>query len=474
MIRYIYKVVNNNMTSRKNKNKKTNKKVEKNMAKNNKNKVEEMEVKGGVVENQETEVKENEVTENEVAVTAETTTENQEQAENQTDDAEQAENQEPSNEEGSEDAGEPKAEDKPEPVKPEPVVRMTAIEKTQLPKTIKWIVKNKEKLNFALAIQRNSVWTSEQKSLFVHSLMYGYPFPPAFAQDNGDGILWLLDGKQRLTTVIEFCEDKFKLHKNTPNVFGHEVANKKFSQLHEDFQDEILSTNFTIHQMRGLTDSERDEMFVRLNKGTPLSKIEQTRAMYSSLIAQIEAIAGLEFFQDHVTIPTNRFADQELILQTAMILDEDHNLKGIGSVQIQKYVAELKLKGELLSDEIFNKFVKADDYLSMVAGDLGTAELKQILKKVNVPMVIVTALRAIEEDVPPTLFGEFLVNFLITNYKRDSDYGIACQAGSAKKENVLVRLQEMDNGYVEFVNKMLNLKGEKKIQSKAKELEEAI
>lgn len=355
------------------------------------------------------------------------------------------------------------------------IIRTTAIDKVHIPRTIKQIVKNKDKLRFDLCIQRNNVWTPEQKSLFVHSLIYGYPFPPAYAQEmEGDSKeLWLLDGKQRLSTIISFCEGGFKLAKKTPKCFGVDIANKKFSELPTEFQEQINDTSFTIYQLRGLTDYERDQTFVRLNKGTPLSKIEQTRAMYSELIEQVETISRLELFQNYVLLSEkakNRFTDQELILQTAMLLDETNENKGIGSVQIEAYVKDLKAKDELLSDNVFNKFVQADDYLSVLANDMSKSEVKQIFKKVNVPMVIITSLKAIANNVSETIFGDFLVDFLDRNYNKDTVYGKACQSGSAKKENVQIRLDEMDKAFVDYVNERLGEEDEK-LQSKHDKLE---
>lgn len=420
-------------------------------------------IKQEEVKNEETEISEEEIEE----IVAQEQETKEETVENET--LEELANTEEEEEERTE---EEEVEEKEEKVK---VERTTAIEKVHIPRTIKQIVKQKDKLNFDLAIQRNSVWTNEQKSLFIHSLIYGYPFPPAYAQDKGDGVLWMLDGKQRLSTVIDFCEDKFKLDKKTPSVFGQEIKGLKFSQLLEDFQDEILSTNFTIYQMRNITDEERDQIFVRLNKGTPLAKMEQTRAMYSQLTEQIEqSVSNLEFFHDHVSIAKNRFADQELILQTAMILDKEHNLKGIGSPQIQKYVLDLKDKGELLSDDVYNSLLSADDYLSQAVSNFTVEQVKSTLKKVNVPMIVVTALSAIKDSVTPDVFGDFLIKFLITDYKKDTDYGVACQAGSAKKENVLIRLTEMDKAYVKFVNNKLKLKGEERIKSNKKEIEQVV
>ena len=76
------------------------------------------------------------------------------------------------------------------------VQRTTAIKKLEEKQTIKQIYKNKEKLRFDLIIQRNNVWKPEQKSLFIHSILYGFPFTNAYAQDTNDGNWWLLDGKQ--------------------------------------------------------------------------------------------------------------------------------------------------------------------------------------------------------------------------------------------------------------------------------------
>jgi hypothetical protein len=361
--------------------------------------------------------------------------------------------------------------DKKEEAKPK-IIRTTSLEKNHIPRNIRKIVKQKEKIRFDLSIQRNSVWSSQQKSLFIHSLIYGFPFPPAYAQDKGDGILWMLDGKQRLSCVIDFVLNEFRLHKSTPKCFNEAIGGKLFKELPEEFREEILSTNFTIYQMVDMTDEERDEMFVRLNRGTPLSKIEQTRAMYSDLISQIEDISKMEFFTNYVLLSKsakNRFTDQELIIQTAMLLDNEHTFRGIGSVQIQSYVNELKEKNELISVDVFNKFVKADNYLSIVCNELSKAELSQIFKKVNIPMIIITAIKADENDVDKSLFGDFLVDFLVKNYSKDSEYSNACQSGSAKKENVVIRINAMDKAFTDFVNGRKD-KGEEKLKSNLEQI----
>lgn len=338
----------------------------------------------------------------------------------------------------------------------EVVERKTAIEKAQTPKTIKWIVKNKSKLRFDLAIQRNSVWKQDQKSLFIHSLMYGFPFPPAYAQDSNDGNLWLLDGKQRLTTVIEFVEDAYPLYQDTPDVFGYKVAGKKFSELPEQFQDEIVDTNFTIWQMKNMTTEERDEMFYRLNNGSALSKLEVTRSMYSELFAEVAEISDLPFFANEISLTPsarNRFVDQELVIQIAMLLDKNYKLKGFGGTHIRDYVTALKENGEVFSEEMVSVYERMSLYLEEAFDGFSKQERAKALKKINVPMVFMQGIEAVDMGMHPEQYGEFVKTFLIDEYTVDSSYGESCQSGSAKKENVSIRLKEIDKAFRKYVKK---------------------
>lgn len=52
--------------------------------------------------------------------------------------------------------------------------------------------------------QRLFRWSIEKKSSFVESLLIGIPVPPAFAYENEDGTWELIDGLQRVSTILEF------------------------------------------------------------------------------------------------------------------------------------------------------------------------------------------------------------------------------------------------------------------------------
>lgn len=335
------------------------------------------------------------------------------------------------------------------------VLRTTQIKRSKEEITIKRLTKMKEKLRFDLALQRNDAWSLEQKSDLIHSIIYGYPIPQVMVQESDDEFLWLLDGKQRLTTILDYCNGEFALSKKTPPALGEKIAGCKFADLNDDLKDYIYDESITFVLIKSLTNPERDELFLRWNSGTPLTKIELTRAMHSDMLNQLDEISDLEFFIDVFPMSTkarNSFIDQEMILQIAMLMDkENHTFKGFGSKQIQQYVINLKSLGKIIPEKIVKEMEEASKYLSMALGGFSLVDRRQILKKLHTPIIFLTAIKAKESDISPKMYGDFIDNFFITNYRVESNYGKSCQAGSPKKENVEIRIREMDKALDGFI-----------------------
>ncbi|MCU0470284.1 MAG: DUF262 domain-containing protein [Arcicella sp.] len=60
--------------------------------------------------------------------------------------------------------------------------------------------------------QREFVWDETKQSKFIESLFLGVPIPPVFvAQTNEEGRLEVIDGSQRIRTVIRFLKNELKL-----------------------------------------------------------------------------------------------------------------------------------------------------------------------------------------------------------------------------------------------------------------------
>ena len=61
-----------------------------------------------------------------------------------------------------------------------------------------------KELNILPDFQRLFRWTVDRKSNFVESRYIGIPVPPIFAYENEDGTWELIDGLQRISTILEF------------------------------------------------------------------------------------------------------------------------------------------------------------------------------------------------------------------------------------------------------------------------------
>lgn len=317
-----------------------------------------------------------------------------------------------------------------------------SLQKAQMTQTVKWVVKNQEKLNFNYSIQRRSVWKPEQKSLLIHSLIYGYPIPPFYALESDDNELYMLDGKQRMSTFIDFVEGKFALTE-LPKIEGINISGLTFEQLTEEFRDEILSTNLNIYRFKNITDEEIENLFFRLNNGTPLSKIELTRSIAGTEIMNfVNKVSSEPFFKESIAITEsgrNRFIDQELILQiTALVINNSEPISFSGN-DIREFALTLKEEG--IPEDKQNIILNTAKYLSEAF-----PERQKFLKKVHIPIVFVNAIKSQIQGVTPEQFAEWVKLFL-TSYKVGDEYGSACSTKTASKENVGIRLQVMGEAF---------------------------
>ena len=118
---------------------------------------------------------------------------------------------------------------------------------------LSWTVSNIEKmhqekkvLSFEHPIQRKSEqWNNQQKSLLLHSMLANYPVPNIYVlREDSQEVdeknkpvfnYSVMDGKQRLTSVLSYIWGEFPLEENIPNIYvdevEYEIAGKYFCDL---------------------------------------------------------------------------------------------------------------------------------------------------------------------------------------------------------------------------------------------------
>ena len=137
----------------------------------------------------------------------------------------------------------------------------------------------KQKLDFDIFLpsigknlQRDLVWSLFQKREIILSVLLEINIPHisiinTWKKDVSEIEIWqIIDGKQRLSSMIEFVNDKFTI----------EIENEEylFSQLPEEYQKEILRFNIrynVVYEMENeISDQEKINWFKLINfAGTP-------------------------------------------------------------------------------------------------------------------------------------------------------------------------------------------------------------
>lgn len=327
---------------------------------------------------------------------------------------------------------------------------------------INWSIKQfnrmyqNEKISFDYPIQREGgQWDHEQKSLLIHSIADDFPVPALYSISE-EKVYFVLDGKQRLTSIIEYLNDEYPLHMETPSAEieeeEHEIAGKLFSELDESVQDQITSYMLLIYKLDDTTDEQIEDLFYRLNNGTPLTKQQKGKAkMGTDWANKIKGLVNHPLMQEKASFTKLqlRKADNETaILQTMMLLDPEHSLKSISSNDVFKYTQEFKSDKENKAS-LVQKIEKIMDYLNEAFDNKETV----LLKKVHFPMTLLTVTRALELNIDPLDFSDWSAEFknaLKEKGDTTTDYKEFSGAGSVKREKTIGRVNSMKKHFEEY------------------------
>jgi hypothetical protein len=114
--------------------------------------------------------------------------------------------------------------------------------------------------------QRRPVWTEKAKSFLMDTILRGKPIPKIFIRQKINvstktSMREVVDGQQRLRTILSFIKDGFVVSKRQNLEFGGLL----FSQLPEQSQAQILAYEVSVDLLINLPDPEVLDIFSRLN-----------------------------------------------------------------------------------------------------------------------------------------------------------------------------------------------------------------
>lgn len=336
---------------------------------------------------------------------------------------------------------------------------------------LSWTVANIEKmhdekkvLSFDHPIQRKSEqWSDTQKSLLIHSMLANYPVPNIYVLREDSQELdeknkpvfnyFVMDGKQRLTSVLSYIWGEFPLDENIPVIIiedvEYQIAGKYFCDLDEPVQYEIKRYKFDIIAFEECSNREIEEIFFRLNNSTPLTKSQVAKAKVGVEIAElINELLTSKFFTGSCNFSKAQLKasdDQKVLIQSMMLLDTnnvpDFELKDFSENSILEYSESIR---GTYTDKQSNILKSAIQYLT----DAFPEKNKQ-LRKISIPTLVYMADIAEDKEIKPMYFRQWF-EFFTEEDELMEDYKTFCSTGSTKLEKVQGRLAVMTKSFCKY------------------------
>jgi Protein of unknown function DUF262 len=260
--------------------------------------------------------------------------------------------------------------------------------------------------------QRRLVWKIEDKNHFLDSVIRGYPFPEIYVADGdvnldtGQGTQLLVDGLQRVTTLVQYFTGNEELKLTTVPLY---------KSLTDDQKTAFLQYDVSVRDLGAITKEEIVEVFRRINSTSySLTDIEISNAIYRGRFKEFaERLSVNDFFtMNNVfsSLDYRRMGDLRFsVLLTATVLGGYFNRDDLFEEFLDRYNDEFPDEVEVQAN-----FQRVFDFLNECGfdhksriwrkADLFTAivETYEFLCKVKLPLqpsVVVESLNRLFSDV---------------------------------------------------------------------------
>ncbi len=228
-------------------------------------------------------------------------------------------------------------------------------------------------LNLSPNFQRNYVWDRTQASRLIESVLMSIPLPAIYMHVCGFSDCKVsrevIDGKQRLTTLLNFIagvcpwgtNQKFKLHSQYA-----ELNKKTFKDLSPELATKLLQTSVRTIQMEQSLDQEMKYiLFERINTGSvPLNAQEIRNCVSRGSLNDFLNNFSEEPLMDKVFLSTSSFnarmVRQEVLLGILVTINSPERKLVVTKTDLDRFMiahrdaseSEIRVMKQLLSDTL--------------------------------------------------------------------------------------------------------------------------
>ncbi|OQY53740.1 MAG: DUF262 domain-containing protein [Candidatus Parabeggiatoa sp. nov. 2] len=213
--------------------------------------------------------------------------------------------------------------------------------------------------------QREFVWQPDKQSRFIESVLLGVPLTPFLVSEDEDNRLEIIDGSQRIRTLLAFYENKLKLRKLKKLT---QIEKAKFEYLPRSLQNSIKNRDFRIIVVSHVNLSIRQDIFDRINTSSEkLTDSEIRKGSYSGAFYDLV----LELKKDHAEFKAicpvsdakgKRGEYEELILRFFAYIDRYQEFRHDVAIFLNSYLDEMN-ETDFEREYYLNAFTNMVDFI---------------------------------------------------------------------------------------------------------------
>jgi len=326
---------------------------------------------------------------------------------------------------------------------------MPTFHRTPNTQTASWFLDLQEagKLDLDPPYQRRSVWNYDYKQFFIDSIVRNYPTQAIFLDMTIDpdkpAVYKVLDGKQRLSTLIEFVQDEFPAPISLNDM---RVGEAYYSDFPKVLKLRVLKYQFTVETVSDATTAELNQAFDRLNRNVSrLNSQELRHAKFGGqFITKMEKLADDDFWEEVGLITPSRrrrMLDVEYVSEFYAIC-----LMGVqdGKDYLDLIYADFddEIPEEKAADQLFRRIRKQLEEMNKIR-QLSLTRFKNVADFYSLWAALHSAFSDNTGVLPSAAASEALVAFQeeleAQDTKRSVSYLLAARQGSNKAPNRQLR-----------------------------------
>lgn len=276
--------------------------------------------------------------------------------------------------------------------------------------------------------QRRSVWTRGDREYFIDTIFHNYPSPAIFihkeTNESGKSIHHVVDGKQRLETIIDFTQGKIRIPRN----FGDERFNgKKWADLTPDDKRLFWDYPISVEFLPVIDEAVVNSVFERINRNSrKLTAQELRHAKFEGWFASfVEAQAADEDWEKFGVVTkarAKRMGDVQFIAELLMVVIKG-DIIGFDQNVIDQIYADYEDPDDVLAlqttDEIAEGFSRAKEALRAMLRV--NPSLKQHLKTLANIYTLWSYLVLESEEIDPEALANHYHQFMVEVAKHQAN-----------------------------------------------------